>query len=140
MNTKNYPVFSDTAYAKLTTLTNTSITDITDVDNNRDIQINEIAVINLDATARTLTIRLHNGTNNAVIAVVQLAANAGNSTSVVALSLATNIYTAHLFRVLNNVGSKTLLIPKGWKLQASVDTTTNGVNIYVVGSKFVQVV
>jgi len=136
MITKNYPVFADTAYLRNTTITNNSITDITDVDSQRDMRIDDILIVNLDATSRTVNIFINNGTTDFLLTTATLSSSAGNSPTVGLLSIKGGALTSFAFPSSGLGGGRFIFLPKGFKLRAKIDSTTNGYTVHVFGAKY----
>lgn len=118
--------------------TGTAVFDILTTSAN-DRRIYGFAATSTDATARTLTVRLHDGTNSYLIHTMSILANSGNSTTVGIDDIFYDSYTAGLFaRTADSEGLCYYFnLPAGWKLTGQLAVATSAtINIKVFGETY----
>jgi hypothetical protein len=104
-----------------------------------DRRICGISATSTDATARTMSIRLNNGTTSYLIYTVSVLANSGNSTTIAAQDLFYESFIAGLFvRVADSEGvSYYFNLPAGWSINASLSVATAGViTMKIIGETY----
>lgn len=101
----------------------TTETDLTNIVS-YDRRVYAINAVNTDATARTLAIKLSNGTSSYLLYTISIVANTGNTTTIASTDMFydTNGFSAAIFNQLAepDSGQYYFNIPAGWKLTGTL--------------------
>jgi len=98
-----------------------------------------ISVASTDATARTISIRLSDGTNSYLIYTFSILANSGNTTTILSQDLFyDNLIVGLFIRVADSEGvSYYFNLPAGWSITGSLSVSTAGtITVKIIGETY----
>lgn len=132
----NILTFTSASYEQTTVYTNAGGTVTVDLmaSASYDMRVYGILAQSTDTVSRILNMKLTNGSTSYQLALITVAANAGNTTSTAATDVFNHVNIAPLFqKQLDANQSYYFNVPAGWKIQASMQNNppTAGTTITV---------
>ena len=119
----NNITFTSTPYEQTTVYTNAGGTVTVDLmaSSSVDMRIYGILAQSTDSVSRIINLRLTNGPISYQLALITIAANAGNTTAIALTDIFNHVNVAPLFQTQIDANSSYYFnIPAGWKLQGSM--------------------